>query len=243
MSYIEELRQRVETAERRFGLIDEQQRRYSERLITLMNALESAQEERQGETAAHQARIVELERENGELRGMLHALLLGVEAGSRDTLADTLRDLDARLSGMVPPTVTPSEVPVDAPVEAIAVDEELAAEDLVVPEDVAADEDTGAEDPVAAAEQAVADLLGADAEDGAVEELDLQDMVDDEIVAEDVALEEPAAGDPDSPVAEMIERLADETQDFAAAEPEPVLDEMAVEDTAEPVPSPVRKKA
>src|SRR3546814_210354 len=109
MSYIEELRQRVEAAERRFGLIDEQERRYSERLITLMNALESAQEERQGEAASHQARIVELERENGELRGMLHALLLGVEAGSRDTLAGTLRDLDARLSGMVSPAAMASE--------------------------------------------------------------------------------------------------------------------------------------
>src|SRR3546814_1179601 len=61
-------------------------------------ALESAQEERQGEAASHQARIVELERENGELRVMLHALLLGVEAGSRDTLAGTLRDQIGRAS-------------------------------------------------------------------------------------------------------------------------------------------------
>jgi hypothetical protein len=241
MSYIEELRQRVEAAERRFGLIDEQERRYSERLLTLMNALESAQEERQDEAASHQARIVELERENGELRGMLHALLLGVEAGSRDTLADTLRDLDARLSGMVPPAATASETPVDA----IAADEELAAEDFVVPEDVAADEEAGAEDAVAAAEQAVAELLNAAAEDGAVEDLVAEDMVDDDIVMEEFASGVVAADDPGSPVADMIERLADETRDFAAAEPELAFDEAAAEEAAEPVPAPepTRKKA
>lgn len=237
MSYIDELRQRVETAERRFGLIDEQQRRYSERLITLMNALESAQEERQGEAASHQARIAELERENGELRGMLHALLLGVEAGSRDMLADTLRDLDTRLSGMVPSAAALDETPV----EAVAVDEEPPAEDLVVPEDDAAEEET---DAVAAAEQAVAELLNAGAEDEA-EDLVVEGMTDDEIVMEDLASEVAAADDLGSPVADMIERLADEAQDFAAAEPELAFDEMAEESAAEPAPAsePARKNA
>src|SRR3546814_7244021 len=70
-------------------------------------------------------------------------------------------------------------------------------------------------------------------------------MVDDEIAMEEFVSEAAAADDPGSPVADMIERLADETQDFAAAEPELAFDEMAAEDAAEPVPAPepTRKKA
>lgn len=251
MSYIEELRQRVETAERRFGLIDEQQRRYSERLITLMNALESAQEERQAEATSHQARIVELERENGELRGMLHALLLGVEAGSRDTLADTLRDLDARLSGMVPSApseMSADEIPGDDDVASVAEDvlagalpeDEPQVEGGLDVDDISALE---TDEVIAAAEQAVAELLNADA--GAVEDLVVEDMAEDEIVMEEFASEASADDDSGSPVADMIERLADETQDFAAAEPELAFGEMAVEDAAEPVPAPkpTRKNA
>lgn len=254
MSYIEELRQRVETAERRFGLIDEQQRRYSERLITLMNALESAQEERQAEATSHQARIVELERENGELRGMLHALLLGVEAGGRDTLADTLRDLDARLSGMVPSA--PSEMSADE----IAGDDDVAsvAEDglaVALPEDepqveggLDVDDISALEtdEVIAAAEQAVAELLNADA--GAVEDFAMEDMAGVEIAVDEMALDEmamevAAEGDPASSVAEMIGRLADETQDFA--EPELAFGERAEEAAAEPLPAPkpARKEA
>lgn len=249
MSYIEELRQRVESAERRFGLIDEQQRRYSERLITLMNALESAQEERQAEAASHQARIVELERENGELRGMLHALLLGVEAGSRDTLAGTLRDLDARMSGLVPPAVAArNETPggavlmdAELPAEALATDDEPAADDMALPDDITASQDA---DAVAAAEQAVAELLNTDAEGGAIEERAIEDIAGDEIVMDEFT-SEAVIDDPGSPVADMIERLAIEAQDLAEPAAELVFDEAAVEDTAEPIlaPEPRRKKA
>jgi hypothetical protein len=210
MSYIEELRQRVELAERRFGLIDEQERRYSERLITLMNALETAQTEKQTEAASHTARIAELERENGELRGMLHALLLGVEAGSRDTLAGTLRNLDSRLSDLLGSTPAPAaedapgldmvslgaeiedavaaeEVDTETLADEAPVAEEVAFEDITA-EELAAEEplpeDAAEEDAVAAAEQAVAALVG---EDVVTEEDPADAAVFDEMVAEQAA--------------------------------------------------------
>lgn len=266
MSYIEELRTRVETAERRFGLIDEQQRRYSERLISLMDALESSQEGRQTEAAALQGRIDALEHENGELRSMLHALLLGVEAGSRDSLAETLRNLDTRLSGMVRPAAAEAAV-VDAVLErgfeAVS-DEELAAEianepvaelqidDMPVDEpsadepsadepgpDVAAEDVPGeaVEDAIAAAEQAVAALIaGGEGAAPLVAEFAL-----DEAAGIEPALEELADLAAGSPVAELLERLADDAQDLGTTAVELPLDEMAAAPDA--APSPARKQA
>lgn len=49
MTGIEELRQRVTDAEERFGLIDAQRAKYSERLIVLMNAIEARIHEQQDE--------------------------------------------------------------------------------------------------------------------------------------------------------------------------------------------------
>lgn len=297
MSYIEELRQRVESAERRFGLIDEQERRYSERLIGLMNAIEAAQTEKQTEAASHAARIAELERENGELRGMLHALLLGVEAGSRDTLAGTLRDLDSRLSwllGTAPVPVTQDavgldtvllgaeiedtvavedaeldaagEAPEDAEIEpeTLADDEPMAEEPVteeVAAEETAAEdalaeeplpEDALEEDAVAAAQQAVAALVG---EDVVTEEDPADAAVFDEMVTEpaaeitldeaademaaETAAEEHHGGMPASPVAEMIVRLAEETQYF----PDPEAADAPAAEAPAPKPKATRKKA
>jgi hypothetical protein len=299
MSYIEELRQRVESAERRFGLIDEQERRYSERLIALMNALETAQTEKLTETASHTARIAELERENGELRGMLHALLLGVEAGSRDTLAGTLRDLDSRLSGLLDSAPAPAaedavgldtvslaaeiedavavaedepDLADDVP-EAAELDAETLADEETVAEEVAAEECMGKEiaveevaaedalaeeplaeeslaeeslpedplpeeamedDAVAAAEQAVAALVG---EDAAPEEDPADAAAFDEMAAEAAAEEH--HGVPPSPVAEMIVRLAEETQYF----PEPEAADAPAAEAPAPKPKATRKKA
>lgn len=221
MSTIEELRRRVEAAEHRFGLIDEQERRYSERLIDLMNALEAAQTEKQAEAAAHQARLAELERENGELRGMLHALLLGVEAGSRDTLADTLHDLDSRLSGLL------NAAPI--PAESVAVAEEPVARDPVIEaesptgEILAEATETTEPDAVVAAEQAVAGLIGAN-------------LATEAAAHSEATLDGAEGAGAESPVAELIDRLEEETQFFP---------ELAVaDDTAQaPAPEPARKKA
>lgn len=233
MSYIEELRQRVESAERRFGLIDEQERRYSERLIALMNALETAQTEKLTEAGSHTARIAELERENGELRGMLHALLLGVEAGSRDTLAGTLRDLDSRLSGLL------GGAP--APEDAVGLDTvSLAAEieDAVIAEDT--EFDATGEEPEAA--EIEAETLADEApvaEEIATEESVAEDITAEDIAAEDAvaevplpedAAEEDAVAAAEQAVAALVGEDAVTAEDPADAA---VFDEMVAEQAAE----------
>ncbi len=271
MSYIEELRTRVETAERRFGLIDEQQRRYSERLIGLMNALESSEEERQGEAAALRDRIGQLEHENGELRSMLHALLLGVEAGGRDSLADILRDLDTRLSGMVRPAAA-DDLPADsaaAETEADAAaamefdsvsDAELAAEIANEPV-VALPEQDGSSDELAVEEiVAEADAVDTAAGEAGLDAVDEAEQAVAELIAggegaaplaEDFGLDEAAGIEPaleeladlaaGSPVARLLECLADETQDLGVTAVEPPMEAMAAAPDA--APAPARRKA
>ncbi len=63
MNDIEELRQRVVDAEERFGLIDEQRAKYSERLILLMDAIEGRIHEQQGAIDRHAAIIEKYESE------------------------------------------------------------------------------------------------------------------------------------------------------------------------------------
>lgn len=253
MSYIEELRQRVESAERRFGLIDEQERRYSERLIDLMNALETAQTEKQTEAAAHKLRIAELERENGELRGMLHALLLGVEAGSRDTLAGTLRDLDSRLSDLLGAAPAPAvETDEAAGLDTVSLGAEI--EDAVAATETeidTADEAPGAAAPglEIAPETAVDEEIAAEAppvEEMAAEETAAEDIAAEEVVVEDVAAEDVTAED--APAAGVAEEDAVAAAEQAVAalvadDAEPVADamagdEMAPQETAEIAPDP-----
>ena len=284
MSTIEELRQRVEAAERRFGLIDEQERRYSERLIGLMDALEAAQAEKQAEAEIYQAQIAQLEHENGELRAMLHALLLSVEAGSRDQLSHTLHDLDARLSsllgrsapagaeakgGLLPeaaiaaeesePEVVAAEEPVelDMGAEEPAGDAPAGVDEVTVAElEVEADQAEGdpsdeapaertEHDPVKVALQAVATLMArrnagseaSPADDAVVPgPEDAFDAAPGVELLDEIAAEARASGT-ESPVAEMIERLAEEAQDI------PDVELMAEPPAAEPAPSPARKSA
>jgi len=261
MSYIEELRQRVESAERRFGLIDEQERRYSERLIDLMNALETAQTEKQTEAAAHKLRIAELERENGELRGMLHALLLGVEAGSRDTLAGALRDLDSRLSGLLgsapaPAAATEEAVGLDTVSLGAEIEDAVAATESEIdtadeaPEageldsDIPADEEAAAEESVTEEPQADDIVL----EDVAAEEAVVEDMVDEEPAPEESA-EEDAVAAAEQAVAALV---GDDPASGDDAPDAGGFDEMATEESAEivldepadePVPEPAAEDA
>ncbi|OUS15781.1 hypothetical protein A9Q97_02800 [Rhodospirillales bacterium 47_12_T64] len=86
MSDLEELRQRVEAAEEHFGLIADQQKGYSQRLIALLNVTEQKDQA-----------IDKLEGENEQLRTMLFSLLQAIEKG--DT-SNTLQDMDVRISAM-----------------------------------------------------------------------------------------------------------------------------------------------
>jgi len=101
MSYIDNLRQRVEAAEQRFGAIDERNRKYSEWLIDLMAAVEGSHRHKLAEIDQQKAEVARLSRENDDLRAMLHALLLAVEEGNRDRLTETIHELDTKASALV----------------------------------------------------------------------------------------------------------------------------------------------
>src|SRR3546814_7757150 len=100
MTDINDLRERVEAAEQRFGLMDEQQRHYSERVIGLIETIETqlqaarSEIEKQidenlslsqdlaaarGEIAQHIDENQRLGQENEELRRMLHSVLRSIE--------------------------------------------------------------------------------------------------------------------------------------------------------------------
>ncbi len=101
MSYIKELRQRVEAAEQRFGAIDERNRKYSEWLIDLMAAVEGSHRHKLAEIDGLKAEVARLGKENDDLRAMLQAILLAVEEGNRDRLTETIHELDTKASALV----------------------------------------------------------------------------------------------------------------------------------------------
>src|SRR3546814_13845 len=119
MTDINDLRERVEAAEERFGLLDEQQRHYSERVIGLIEAIEAQLAAARGEIekqidenlqlgqdlAAARSEIeqqvdanLRLSQENEELRAMLHSVLRSIE---QKTHMKALQDLEARVSALV----------------------------------------------------------------------------------------------------------------------------------------------
>lgn len=101
MSEIQELKQRVEAAEQHFGQVDEQHRKYSERLLDLMKSIEEGHGQWQAEVDQHRREVERVRGENEQLRSMLHSLLQAVDTGSRDRLCDTMRELDSKVSAIV----------------------------------------------------------------------------------------------------------------------------------------------
>ncbi len=101
MINIDELRQRVEAAEQRFDLIDNSRKKASARLISMMNAIEQDQAQRQLQLEESKALISKMAAENQQLRGMLHSLLLAMEAAGGDQGAEILRQMDDKLTAMV----------------------------------------------------------------------------------------------------------------------------------------------
>lgn len=149
MSYLEELRRRVDTAERQFGQLGEESQRHSERLEGLVKAAEASLrqkdealddqraamealneklgtvqkqlESNQAKLAALEAEkqnltaeIAELEKlkpvaeENEQLRGMLHSLLVAVEAERGKEVNGALQSLEYKLTSIVDPNDTPA---------------------------------------------------------------------------------------------------------------------------------------
>ncbi len=108
MSYIDELRERFQAAEQRFGQINEAGREYRDRLMGLISRIE---EEIRCRRDVEQQQVKEIERlsgevdrvsgENEQLRTMMMSLLTAVEDGDTDILGDTLNDMDSKVATLI----------------------------------------------------------------------------------------------------------------------------------------------
>lgn len=237
MSGIEDLRQRVTDAEKRFGLINETHAKYGGQLISLMNAIEECIREQQGELAQqksiveqhlteneqHKSTIARKEQDNEQLRTMLHSLLQAIEAGSNDLLADAMRQLDQRASALIGAPVedeTPAEASEDTP-EAV---EEAPAEPAAEDEMPAPEAEMTVEISEAPAE-AVAERETSEIEDMAVADA-AEPAAASEGAVEEVLFAPPngAAPAPDAGGAAEAERDSPAAEDEAAAMAETAVD-------------------
>ena len=100
-SNIDELRQRVEAAEQRFGLVDSSQRQSSEKLIGMMNAIEQGQAQKRIALEESKALAASMAAENQQLRSMLQSLLLATEAAGNLQSVEIMRQMDSKLTAIV----------------------------------------------------------------------------------------------------------------------------------------------
>jgi len=101
MSDLSELQQRVERAEQRFGVMGTTQAKASARLIELMDRVERQAAERQQEIDGYLSELTQVRRERDQVKAMLQDLLHAIEAGSEVALSDTLHELDRRAAALV----------------------------------------------------------------------------------------------------------------------------------------------
>lgn len=106
MSDLAELQQRVEQAEQRFGLLGTHQAKASARLIELMDSIERQAAEHQQQIEGYQSAIAEARRERDQVKQMLQDLLHAIETNSHEALSETLRELDRRAAATVGETET-----------------------------------------------------------------------------------------------------------------------------------------
>ncbi len=142
MSGIEELRQRVQDAEDHFGLAREEQAKYSERLIGLIDTVEGRLRDQQAEIdrlqaiavshdealAKEQAQIGRFERENEHLREMLHSLLRAIESGGRSGVVEIMQTLDQKVSALIAGDDAPAEAAAPEPEIDVTPEPEIEAE-------------------------------------------------------------------------------------------------------------------
>lgn len=118
MSDIQELSSRVEAAEQRFGLIAERDRKYSERLVYLINVIEESLYSTRSALEHESDALAQARRENEQLRAMLHALLIAIEEGGSDRIGDTMRGLEEKMSLLVDAPLPGEPADLEAPAEA-----------------------------------------------------------------------------------------------------------------------------
>ncbi|MCH8155266.1 MAG: hypothetical protein IH786_08385, partial [Proteobacteria bacterium] len=215
MSGIEELRQRVSDAVEHFGQINEQRATYSQRLIDLMSTVEGRIRDQLREIEEHKSKIAHrlaeiegqfakvdgIDRENEQLRAMLHSLLQAIDEGGRDSLAETMHELEDKASALIN----------------VGVAEASAAEAEAPGIGAAAEPATEAEPEGADAQRAEQAIEAAD---------DTPAEAPAEIPAE---ADEPVAEEPAEVAAEIEEPAAEKTAEIAAETEEAVAEEPAGE--------------
>lgn len=100
MINIDELRQRVSDAERRFGLIDERQKAYSSRLSGMIEAVDSRQKDSDLRLRETEAALRRAKDDNEQLRSLLHQLLMAIDGAERDHLKTPISELSQRLESV-----------------------------------------------------------------------------------------------------------------------------------------------
>lgn len=221
MTEINDLRHRVEAAEQRFGLIDEQQQHYSDRLVGLLETIEGQLTAARAEVEIQVAKNTRVAQENEELRGMLQSVLRSIE---EKTFTKTLQNLESRVTAMVDPSETAESAAETAAVE-------------------------GDGEPEAVAEQAVTDEAPA-AEETPEEEAVAEEAPTEEATAEEISVEQDPAAEPafdateatapeaTAPEAIAPEEIAPEDETLEATAPEAgdpmvAVGEETTEDAAE----------
>lgn len=249
MSEINDLRERVEAAEQRFGLIDEQQRHYSARVIGLIETIEAQLAAARGEIEKQIAENLRLAQDNEELRRMLHSVLRSIE---EKTFTSTLQDLESRVSALVastgaamgtaPATAQPVTMPIAGDSEEIApADAVIEAEGPAADEDAMIFEAAGNEPEAEIAEEADVGEP-ATTEEEAFDGAGFDDVAEEEIAAElddapadEAEPAEEAAADPETADEHAEEPAAAEEDPAAAGEEEDLfaaMSEMNAEDPA-----------
>ncbi len=224
MSSIEELQHRVVEAEERFGLINAERAKYSERLMGLIDAIETrlgdqqSEIKRQAEEAVSQAEeMVTLRRDSDEnklLRGMLQSLLNAIELGNNVALNETMQVLDTKISALIgeagetEAATSETEAPVIETADTL--EEESAAPDLETAE--AADPEPEVETVEAEIETVEAEMETAEAVVTEVEVAEVATSQEDgsNPPEEECAVEEPEAAPEPEHTPEAIADVADE---------------------------------
>ena len=259
MSGIEELRQRVSDAVEHFGQINEQRATYSQRLIDLMSTVEGRIRDQLREIEEHKSKIAHrlaeiegqfakvdgIDRENEQLRAMLHSLLQAIDEGGCDSLAETMHELEDKASALINDGVAEaSAAEAEAPGIGAAAEPATEAEPEVADAQRAEQAIEAADDTPA---EAPAEIATEIEEPAAEEPAEVAAEVEESITEEPAAEAEPVAAEGAIATGDILDtsKIAEDSAEDPMAAPEaiaqepvaeePVAEEPAAEDVAEPV--------
>ena len=106
MSDFDQLLTRIDEAKKRLGGVDEGHAQQFETLKGRLSAVKDGLVRTQGELEEQKQELTRLERENEQLRGMLHKLLLAIESSYGERLKDILQDIEGQITTLVDLTGT-----------------------------------------------------------------------------------------------------------------------------------------